>query len=104
MLELSSHIRHSWNPLRLSSRRGPLLSRPLCTCVMNAAGAPLPLLMPAVSLDVEYGHWRSKIGQEITVAAWLAVVNESGSLVLDTHIEQESQVCGHCWCNGAEQP
>lgn len=53
---------------------------------------PPPLLRPAVALDVEFSHYRSPRGAEVAVAAWVALVDEGGAVLLDTHVRQECQV------------
>jgi len=54
-------------------------------------------------MDVEFCHWRCGSGSELVVAAWVAVVDEVGAVLLDTRIEQASQVraaAGRVGCGG----
>eukprot|EP00879_Flechtneria_rotunda_P007678 GHRR01008051.1.p1 GENE.GHRR01008051.1~~GHRR01008051.1.p1 ORF type:complete len:429 (+),score=108.12 GHRR01008051.1:504-1790(+) len=52
----------------------------------TAAVAAVTALAPAVALDVEYAHLLLPDGQKISLAAWVALVDEQCNLLLKTYI------------------
>ena len=54
-----------------------------------ASAGPPVVRKPAVALDVEYAHYLTAEGRQVSVPAWVALVDQDCCVLLKTHIQQQ---------------